>query len=539
VGAGPHADLASRVRELEQAMAEGLQREAQMRMALQAGRMGTWEWDIASDRLSWADGHEEQLWAEAPNAYQGTFAEFSQLVHPEDRDGQRRALERAIDDHGEYEYVYRVIFPDDNVRWVAGRGRASYDASGRAVRMVGVYQDVTDQRRMQEQFQQAQRIDAIGQLAGGIAHDFNNILSAIIGHTALARRDLATGRSPSQSLQEIETASQRAKNLVQQILAFGRRQPVEKQIVALQSLLEESASLLRATLPANVALTTACTPDLPCILADTTQLHQVLLNLGTNAWHALKGRSGSIEMRLELVPGADDQCPSPPGLRGKLGGGSQVRISVSDNGEGMSDAVLRRIFEPFFTTKAQGHGTGLGLAVVDGIVRDHGGAISVLSQPGRGSTFQLYFPALQGVLPAAPTAPIKSLVPVPGGGEHILYLDDEEVLVRLTRRILEPAGYHVHGFTRASQALAAFRANPSLFDLVISDVTMPDASGLEVTRELRALRPDLPVILTSGFLTDDLRKRAQALDVHVLCKPVAAAEFCDVVRRVLHARQIG
>jgi signal transduction histidine kinase/ActR/RegA family two-component response regulator len=518
--------------------ADALQREVQMRMALQAGRMGTWDWDIATDRLSWADGHEHQLWAEAPDSYQGTYAEFAAFMHPEDRDGQHRAIQHAVDTHGEYAHVYRVVFPGDNVRWVAARGRASYDAAGRPLRMVGVYQDVTEQRRMQEQFQQAQRIDAIGQLAGGIAHDFNNILGAIIGHAALARRDMAAGHSPSQSLQEIEKASQRAKNLVQQILAFGRKQPIEKQIVALQPLVEESASLLRATLPANVALTTACTLEVPCVLADTTQLHQVLLNLGTNAWHALKGRSGCIEMRLALVPATGESAPIEPILRGELSRGSYVRLSVTDNGAGMDEATLRRIFEPFFTTKAQGHGTGLGLAVVDDIVRSHGGAISVLSQPGRGSTFNVYFPALEGRLPIAATAPIKSLIPAPGGGEHILYLDDEEVLVRLTRRILEPVGYRVHGFTRASQALVAFRANPSLFDLAISDLTMPDSNGLEVIGELRAVRPDLPVILTTGFITDDLRKRAQAIGVtHVLCKPVAASEFCDVVRRVLRARQ--
>ncbi|MSQ87720.1 MAG: response regulator [Betaproteobacteria bacterium] len=322
-----------------------------------------------------------------------------------------------------------------------------------------------------------------------------------------------------ESLIEIEKAGLRARDLVQQILAFSRRQPLRTEILDLREVVTEALKLLRSTLPAGIELLATLATDTPQVVADRTQIHQVLINLGTNAFHAVRGSAhGRIEISMTGVSVNSDPNGKPIGLG--LPSGHYARLSVGDNGHGMDEATREHIFDPFFTTKGVGEGTGLGLAVVSGIAQSHGGKISVYSQPDKGTVFHLY-------LPAAPQTQT-------GTGQRILYLDDEEVLVRLYARTLERMGYRVRGYTNSHEALAAFNADPSGFDLMVTDLSMPGISGLEVAKEVLRLRPDLPVVLASGYLTQELRAQALAVGIReVLHKPASVDDLLATIKPLL------
>ena len=387
------------------------------------------------------------------------------------------------------------------------------------------------QLALEAQLRASQKMEAMGTLAGGIAHDFNNIIAAILGNTALAKKDVGGGRDGEAlvSLEEINKAGTRGKNLVQQILTFSRRQPQEMVVQPLAPLVEESLGLLRATLPAVVSLEAALTDKRLYVRADATQIGQVLMNLCTNAWHALSGSTGRIAVTLDAVR-LDEKAAT---LAGGLPAGDYARLTVSDTGCGMDEATLARIFEPFYTTKQVDQGTGLGLAVVHGIVQAHQGAINVSSTPGKGTTVDVLLPAA-----AAPgTAELPAAVapaPTHGQGKHVLYVDDDEAMVFLVSRMLENLGYRVSGFDRGEVALEAVRAAPQDYDLVVTDFNMPGLPGTEVARELQRIRPDLPVVITTGYITEELHAGAHAAGVrHVVYKPDTVAELCETIRRLL------
>ncbi len=401
------------------------------------------------------------------------------------------------------------------------------DASGKPLGFATVQHDMRETKRLEAQLKQAQKMEAIGTLAGGIAHDFNNILGAIMGNVELARTALEPGHPVLEELSEIAQAGRRATGLIKQILAFSRRRESTKRVVRLADVIEEVTGMLRSTISANVELELVISTrdGTPNILADATQIHQILVNLCTNAWQALEGKPGRIEIVLDSV------VVDVPSAAGGAAPGRYVRLVVSDDGTGMNDTTLERIFDPFFTTKEPGVGTGLGLSVVHGIVKDHSGFISVSSTPGAGATFAILFPEYAGETEAAEprTRDLHR-----GSGEHVLFLDDEEALVRLTKRLLERLGYRVTGFSDAEQALASVRDDPARFDLAITDLNMPGLSGVEVAELLRMIRPDLPVILTSGNISDNLRESAALAGVgHVLHKPSTAEELAEVVHRCL------
>jgi signal transduction histidine kinase len=347
-------------------------------------------------------------------------------------------------------------------------------------------------RQLEEQLRQAQKMKAIGTLAGGIAHDFNNILTVIIPCTHLALEDAGANQGVRENLQQVLLAADRAKNLVQQILAFSRQQKQQRHIVEIDPIVKETHKLLRSALPATIQIVYEAERNLPPVLADSTQIHQVLMNLCANAEHALRGRQGQIEIRLHAVTVDEPFARSHPDLRPGL----YVRLSVSDNGNGMTDDVQKRIFDPFFTTKVPGEGTGLGLSVVHGIVKDHEGTILVRSQPGAGSTFEIY-------LPARIDAVADEIAPTTDGprgkGEHILLVDDDVAVTRAISKTLEQAGYRVTAHTQPQAALDEFRFSPQAFDLVITDLSMPGLTGLQVSQQMLRLRPALPIMLVTGF----------------------------------------
>jgi len=393
---------------------------------------------------------------------------------------------------------------------------------------------------LEAQLRESQKMQAIGTLAGGIAHDFNNIIAAILGNANLARQDLAPDSPALESVEEIRKAGARARALVSQILSFSRRQPTERRLIELAPVVEEARRLLRATLPARLTLDVECAPDIPPVLADAIQIEQVLVNLATNAMQAMPSGKGRIRFRLDAVELNDALARTHPALTAMhaRSAGRAVRLEVSDSGPGIEAAVLDRIFEPFFSTKTVGEGTGLGLSVVHGIVQMHGGAITVRSRPGDGTTFTIFLPvASPADVAPRPEAPNAGVL-AGGNGQHVLYIDDDEALVRLMKRLLERNGYRVSAFTSQRAALDAFRSRPGDFDLIVADYNMPGMSGLDVARKVREIRADVPIVVASGYIDNALREEAPAAGVRELVfKADSAEELCDAVARI--ARSLG
>jgi two-component system, cell cycle sensor histidine kinase and response regulator CckA len=381
---------------------------------------------------------------------------------------------------------------------------------------------------LEAQLRESQKMQAIGTMAGGIAHDFNNILGAILGNVDLARQDAGIASPAQVSLLEIEKAGQRARDLVRQILTFSRKEPLKRRTIDLAEVVNETARLLKVTLPHNIELRIKTDPATPPVLADATQIGQALLNLGTNAIQAIGVGPGvvSIELGLGLPePGEAERRNSSREV--------QVTLAVRDTGAGIDADTLQRVFEPFFTTKPTGQGTGLGLAVVHGVMRAHQGTVGVRSTPGTGSVFTLYFTPAQGdVVSTLQTAPKASLVD--GRGKHVMYVDDDQALVFLVKRALDRKGFKVSTFTDPLQASAALRANPHDFDLLVTDYNMPGFCGIDLLREARAIRPDLPVALASGYVTTEIEQSAYAEGARALIhKPNDVNELVDTVQRLI------
>jgi PAS domain S-box-containing protein len=384
-----------------------------------------------------------------------------------------------------------------------------------------------DLRRYEAHLRQAQKMESVGTLAGGIAHDFNNILGALLGNVELALDHSAAGQPVGAQLQEIRKAGVRARTLVRQILTFSRHEPQELVTQPLQPVIEETHRLLRATLPAGVELHAALADDALQVHADATQIQQVLMNLCTNAWHALEGGEGHI------VIGLDAAVIDDTGGRAGLAPGRYAHVWVSDTGVGMDAATRERIFEPFFTTKPVGQGTGLGLSVAHGIMVAHHGAIEADSQPGHGSTFHLYLPAVEPQAPDAAPPPAPAAA-ARGHGEHVVYVDDDETMVTMVEQMLIRAGYRVSAFQSALAAIAAVREHPQRFDFVVTDFNMPECSGLDVARALADIRPDLPVAISSGYITAELRALARETGVRgLLEKENTFEELCSLIADIL------
>jgi PAS domain S-box-containing protein len=410
------------------------------------------------------------------------------------------------------------------------------DANGRRVGMLAMVTDVTDRKRaeakrnlLEGQLRQSQKMEAIGTLAGGIAHDFNNILAAILGNVSMVEQDLGVAHPSRGRLEQIAKAGVRARNLVQQIVAFSRQQPQALVTQPLRPVLEETVELLRSTLPARVQLDLRLSDAPLYVGGDATQLQQVLMNLCTNAWHALHGSTGRIVVGLEPI----DLDAAAADRLGGLQAGPHAHVWVSDDGCGMDEATRLRVFEPFFTTKVVGRGTGLGLSVVHGIVTLHRGAITVRSAPGQGSTFDMYFPLASA--PAAPApVPAAEAAGARGTGQHVVYVDDDPVMLLMVEGLLQRWGYRVTCLSDPGELMPLLHADPDAFDVVVTDFNMPAMSGLDLAREIARLRPALPVVISSGYVSEAMRAEVLRVGVrHVLQKEYTLEQLADVVHRAL------
>ncbi|MDD5222367.1 MAG: PAS domain S-box protein [bacterium] len=400
------------------------------------------------------------------------------------------------------------------------------DRAGVITSFVAVEQDITHEIRLERQLRQAQKMEAIGTLAGGIAHDFKNILGIIMGYTDMALLD-TPGESPAKrNLEQVLKAGHRGKDLIKQITTFSRRSEQEKKTVRLTPIIEETLNFLRASLPTTIDIRQSFAAEVDTVFADPTQINQVLMNLCANSAHAMREKGGTLTVSLSEMTLGPENASSFPGIRP----GPYLKMTVTDTGHGMGPEILDRIFDPYFTTKDPGEGTGMGLSVVHGIVQDHEGFVSVHSEAGKGSSFEIYLPRVHPEL----SSESELSRPVPTGRERILFVDDEEDLVDIARQMLTRLGYHVKATSNSTRALEIFRENPDGFDLVITDQTMPRMTGIELTREIKKLRSDIPVILCTGFSEAVDSKRLDILGIEkLIMKPVVTRDLAEAIRRVL------
>jgi PAS domain S-box-containing protein len=502
---------------------------------MEGANEGFWDWHAEGDQLFISQKMKTLSGHSPDNEFTTRTAWMEQtIVHPEDQ--QRRDV--ALNNHfagvtPRYECEYRVRTPDGSWCWLQARGRCLRDSLGQPYRFVGSVTDISSQKQAQlekelleAQLRQSQKMEAIGTLAGGIAHDFNNILGAIVGYGELAHQQSKEGTALRRYLDNVIHATGRARALVDRILGFSRSGLGERIPVNVQSVIEETLELLQASLPAGIRIESSLEAGNAAVIGDATHLHQVAMNLFTNAVQAMQhgGVLGVVLERIEL----SHQLSV---ARGTLPAGSYLRLVVSDTGTGIPATVLDRMFDPFFTTKGVGEGTGLGLSLVHGIVTDLGGAIDVRTREDEGTRFEIWLPTAGEV--GKPVAAAAQELPR-GNGETVMIVDDERPLVALVEETLAELGYEPVGFHSSAAALAAFRAAPERFDLILTDEAMPDLTGTELARHMRQARPVVPIILVSGHSGAQLARAAAVIGINeLLRKPLQRQELAETVARVL------
>jgi len=458
------------------------------------------------------------------------WARHFDLYHPDGKTPMEKhavPLFRALQGEHVRGAELMIVPKSGPARTLLVSGQPIFDAGGTKLGAVVALHDITERKQLEGQLQQAQKMEAIGQLAGGIAHDFNNILGAIIGYTELAKQDADGNEAVLQSLEAVGTASQRATGLVRQILAFSRQEDQERKPIQLVQVISEALKLLRATLPSAIEVRTTLDETASLVLADATQIHQIVMNLATNASHAMKDSPGVLDVKLTGIDVDANFARTQMDLRP----GRYVRLSVSDTGHGMDRTTLDRIFEPFFTTKPPGKGSGMGLSTVLGITKSHHGAIIVYSQPGEGTAFHLYFPALDDV---TEEVELHSGAVPRGHGERILFVDDEEPLAQWGQNALERLGYDVTSRTDVLEAIAMMGEQPGRFDLVVTDMSMPVMNGVTLSQRLLQIRADLPIILTTGYVASMTEASVREFGIRgLLVKPNTIQSLAEAVHRVL------
>jgi PAS domain S-box-containing protein len=513
----------------EQRQTERLLRENDDRtsFALAAARMGVWEVDLATNRLTWSDTMA-LVCGLTPERAPAMSDDFLNLIHADDRHEVEASFARAIAGDRVCAVEFRVVWPDGSTHWIFGRAQASYDAEGRALRLLGVGVDIDERRSLEDQLRHAQKMDAIGQLAGGVAHDFNNILTAIKGYSGLVLRSLAPDDDERRGdIEEIIVAADRATSLTGQLLAFSRRQILQPTLLDLNNLVARTSRMLRRLIGDDIELMTILGPDLGTVRGDAGQIEQIVVNLAVNARDAMP-QGGRLAIETSHVELDGRYVAQHVGVQP----GAYVMLAVSDTGTGMDAETSRRMFEPFFTTKARGKGTGLGLATVYGIVKQSGGHVWAYSEIGRGTTFKVYLPSIDGLADADGSA-FAGDVPQ-GGTETVLLVEDERAVRFVSRTILEKAGYRVLDADDPGYAEAIFAQHGASIDLLVTDVVMPGGSGPGLFKRLALLRPGLRVLFMSGYTDDAIFNQGElGPGITFLQKPFTTQGLLHKVREAL------
>jgi PAS domain S-box-containing protein len=479
-----------------------------------------------SKSLQYVSPAYEAIWGRSCLSLFADPMSIKDTIVPEDRVRVMQAItESSLDKNLELP-EFRITRSDGSIRWISAQVFPVQDASSEVYRYAGIAKDITRRKRDEDALRQAQKMEAMGTLAGGIAHDFNNILTAILGYSQLALLYLPEDSSVRDSIEQVCQAGNRATELVKQILSFSRRSEASRSPQQLSVLAKETLKMLRATLPANIAIEQEIDPDCGLIMADITQIHQVLMNLCTNAAHAMEENGGTLTVGIHEITfsGGEDL------MSHALEPGTYVQLSVRDTGKGIPNDVFEHIFEPYFTTKGIGRGTGLGLSVVHGIVAEHEGKILVSSTVGKGSCFDIFFPKLKTKAVEGKVVDTKRYP----GTESILLVDDEEPIVKVSMRMLEELGYHVTTAASGEEGLAKFKAQPEGFQVVITDQTMPGMSGSTMAQDILKIKPDLPIILCTGYSTTISAEQAKAIGIRAFAmKPLLCQDLARLIRGVL------
>jgi two-component system cell cycle sensor histidine kinase/response regulator CckA len=502
--------------------------EVRTNFALGAARMGVWELDLVTDQLTWS-ASTAALHGLPPDLAPRDAAAFIKRVHPDDRPSVEQGLSRVISEKGDLDLEYRVVWPDGTAHWVGGRARVMHDADGTANSVLGISIDISEQKALEAQFRQAQKMEAVGQLAGGVAHDFNNLLTVIMSYTEMLIPTVEVTDPRRSDLEEILSAAAAAAALTRQLLVFSRQQVLQPKIIDINDVVRATEKMLRRLISEDVGITTVLGADTGSVRADAGQIEQVLMNLAVNAQQAM-ALGGSITITTYNIDvhkaDLDVQLPGKPGR--------YVVISVMDTGTGRDERTQAHIFEPFFTTKPVGKGTGLGLASVFGIVKQHDGFIRVDSAIGRGTTFDIFLPRIDEI--ASPA--VDGEVTIEGGREIILVVEDEAQVRCVLRRTLEQYGYTVLEAPDGRTAMSIAEQHQSPIDLLITDVVMPAMNGRELYDRLRAVREWLPVLFLSGY-TDDAVLHHEGFfgpGVAFQSKPFTPETLARRVRHVLDSR---
>lgn len=521
----------------EREQLEGTLRESQIRadLAARASQIGFWDWNVQDQTVYFSPEWKAQI-GYGPDELSNSYEEWRSRLHPDDVD----KVLAAVDDHihrrsQEYITEFRFRHKDGSYRWIYVRGELAFDQNGNPTRFVGCHVDITAQKMAEAEratltlrLSQMQRLEAMGTLAGGIAHDFNNILSIISGNAELALLE-TDDASVQESLHEIHRASKRAASLVRQVQSFSRNEPNECRSVVLETIVADAVQLLRSTTPQRIAIQTQVQAGVPEVFADPEQLHQVLVNLGTNAWHAITADAGQVT--LALTKGKLPEHLHGDDVRARQD--EYAILEVRDNGEGMTEAVRARIFEPFFTTKPVGKGTGLGLSVVHGIISNHGGVIDVTSQQGTGTCFRIYLPANTAEEHASEN---ERSIPA-SAGLTVLLIDDEASIRSVLTRGLQRLGFQVTAMEDPQDAIEVLRADPRRFDAVVTDFDMPGMNGIQTAKRIQQLRRDLPIVLCSGFLDAQNSEEASVAGVaRILNKPIMSQDLAAAIHALCPAR---
>ncbi len=467
-----------------------------------------------------------------------TLANFLEVVQPDQREFVESVIKEAVAQGAGYDIELSLRLRDGRRKVVNVIAQVvAAPLTGQPL-LMGTVQDISERKRaegenaeLQARLNQAQKMEAIGVLAGGIAHDFNNILGVILGYADMAREDAAPDSPYAKDLDRVLTSAHRAKELVRQILAFSRQTTIEPMAIKIQPMVKEALKMLRASIPTTITIKENIRPDCGVVMADPTHVHQIVMNLCTNAFHAMEKSGGvlSVAVKTTCVETADaSPGPLPPP-------GEYVELTVSDTGSGIGPDILGKIFDPYFTTKEVGRGTGMGLSIAHGIINSYGGAITVESAVGRGTTFHVYFPMVreEAMVSAAEEE-------TPRGRGRILFIDDEVLLAEMGEDLLKRLGYTVSAYSRGSEALAAFMEDPAQFDLVVTDQTMPGMTGTELAGRLLAIRPELPIILCTGYSHVINEDSAKAIGIREYAlKPLTKASIGQLIRKHLAGSEVG
>lgn len=503
--------------------------------AQKLAHIGHWRRDLSTNESIWSDEVYRIFEIDKTTAHI-SYDHFINLIHPDDQPRLESLLKKAIEEHSDYEIAYRLMFDDGRVKFLQEQCSIEYNDDDKPVRFVGTTQDITllkkaeqDKVDAQKQLRQVHKIQAIGTLAGGIAHDFNNILTPIIGYTQIAIEESPKNSDFVDILEAILKSSLRAKSLIQQILTFSREEEQELQPLKIQPVIKETLKLLRSTLPASIDIKENIQEEIDLINGDPTQLHQIIMNLCTNAYHAMKKEGGTLSILLSRETVSDPKLHQLT----KLLPGVYLKLSVIDTGVGITPDIIEKIFDPYFTTKDGSDGTGLGLSVVHGIIESLKGEVTVQSTPGKGSIFNVWFPVIFSAVAEEEIFDDEYT----GGCEHILLIDDEVDLLSMLKKMLFNLGYKITAFNDSQEALESFKQESEKYNLVITDLTMPKMNGLELSKEIKSIRNDIKIGLCTGYSYDleENDKQAAGIDF-LLMKPVIRSDLSKAIRNALDSR---